>query len=64
MAQGTSEIIWLRSLLTELGFSVTNASSLFCDNKSAIMFSSNLVLHERTKHIEADIHFVREKVRS
>ncbi|GFZ05939.1 hypothetical protein Acr_18g0001090 [Actinidia rufa] len=64
MAQGTSEIIWLRSLLTELGFSVTDSSYLFCDNKSAIMLSSDSVLHERTKHIEVDIHFIREKVRS
>ncbi|GFS31834.1 hypothetical protein Acr_00g0019430 [Actinidia rufa] len=64
MAQGTSEIIWLRSLLTELGFSVTDPSYLFCDNKSAIMLSSDSVLHERTKHIEVDIHFIREKVRS
>ncbi|GFZ21735.1 hypothetical protein Acr_29g0008970 [Actinidia rufa] len=64
MAQGTSEIIWLRSLLTELGFSVTDLSYLFCDNKSAIMLSSDSVLHERTKHIEVDIHFIRKKVRS
>ncbi|PSS33155.1 Endonuclease, partial [Actinidia chinensis var. chinensis] len=64
MAQGTSEILWLRSLLTELGFSVTDSSYLFCDNKSAIMLSSDSVLHERTKHIEVDIHFIREKVRS
>ncbi|GFY96557.1 hypothetical protein Acr_11g0008630 [Actinidia rufa] len=64
MAQGTSEIIWLRSLLTELGFSVTDSSYLFCDNKSAIMLSSDSVLHERTKHIEVDIHFIQEKVRS
>ncbi|GFZ20884.1 hypothetical protein Acr_29g0000460 [Actinidia rufa] len=64
MAQGTSEIIWLRSLLTELGFSVTDSSYLFCDNKSAIMLSSDSVLHERTKHIEVDIHFIRKKVRS
>ena len=64
MAQGTSEILWLRSLLTELGFSVTNSPYLFCDNKSAIMLSSDSVLHERTKHIEVDIHFIRKKVRS
>ena len=49
--------------MTELGFSVKDSSVLFCDNKSAIMLSSDLVLHERTKHIEVDIHFIREKVR-
>ena len=37
MDQGTSERLWLRSLLSELVFSVTDSSSLFCDNMSAIM---------------------------
>ncbi|GFS34134.1 hypothetical protein Acr_00g0032440 [Actinidia rufa] len=64
MTQGISEILWLRSLLTELDFSVTNLSYLFCDNKLAIMLSSDSVLHERTKHIEVDIHFIWGKVRS
>ena len=64
MAQGTCEVLWIRSLLCELGFSINEPSTLFCDNKSAIMLSSDSVLHERTKHIEVDIHFIREKVRS
>ena len=64
MAQGTCELLWLRSLLQELGFPVTEPSTLFCDNTSAIMLASDSVLHERTKHIEVDIHFIREKVRS
>ena len=63
MAQGTCEILWLRSLLSELGFPIADSSTLFCDNKSAIMLSSDSVLHERTKHVEVDIHFIREKVR-
>lgn len=64
MAQGTCEILWLRSILAELGYVVHEAAHLFCDNKSAIMLASDSVLHERTKHIEVDIHFLREKVRS
>ena len=62
MAQRTCELLWLRSLLDELGFLVKDSSTLFCDNKSAIMLSSDSVLHERTKHIEVDIHFIRENV--
>ena len=64
MAHGTCELLWLRSLLFELGFPVDGSSTLFCDNKSAILLASDSVLHERTKHIEVDIHFIREKVRS
>ncbi|GMP55072.1 hypothetical protein CsSME_00020002 [Camellia sinensis var. sinensis] len=52
MAQGTCEILWLCSILVELGFEETAHASLFCDNKSAIMLSSNFVIHKRTKHIE------------
>jgi hypothetical protein len=37
MAQGTCEILWLRSICNELGFMETDSSQLFCDNKSAIM---------------------------
>ena len=54
MTQGTSEILWLHSLLTELEFSMTDSTSLFCDNKSTIMLSSDSV----------DIHFIREKILS
>ena len=62
--QGMCEILWLRSLLSELGFPVVGSSTLFCDNTSAIMLSFDSVLHERTKHVEVDIHFIREKVQS
>ena len=64
MAQGSCEILWLHSILAELGFPACMPSTLYCDNKSAIMLASDSVLHERTKHVEVDIHFIREKVRS
>ncbi|CAN6691017.1 unnamed protein product [Malus baccata var. baccata] len=42
--------------------SVSNTPTLYCDNLSAIALTLNLVQHQRTKHIEVDIHFVRERV--
>ena len=41
---------------------MTTATVVFCDNVSTMYMASNPVQHRRTKHIEIDIHFVREKV--
>jgi hypothetical protein len=57
-----SESCWIRNLLLELHFPIPKATLVYCDNVSAIYLSGNPVQHQRTKHIEMDIHFVREKV--
>ena len=38
------------------------ATLVYCDNISAVYMTSNPVQHQRTKHIEIDLHFVRERV--
>ncbi|GKC94345.1 ribonuclease H-like domain-containing protein [Tanacetum coccineum] len=38
------------------------ATIVHCDNVSAVYLSSNPVQHQRTKHIEIDIHFIRDLV--
>ena len=60
MSAACSEIIWLRGLLTELGFSQAQPTPLHADNTSAIQIAANPVYHERTKHIEVDCHFIRD----
>ena len=57
-----SELAWLNRLLVE--FEVPNIVPipLKCDNQAAIYIAKNPVFHERTKHIDIDCHFVREKV--
>jgi hypothetical protein len=54
--------VWLHQLLSELHCPIEHATIIYCDNISAVYMWSNPVQHHRTKHIEIDIHFVREKV--
>ncbi|KAK4338858.1 hypothetical protein RND71_040320 [Anisodus tanguticus] len=62
VANVVSESCWLRNLLLELHCPIQKATLVYCDNISAIYLSGNPVQHQRTKHSEMDIHFVREKV--
>ncbi|XP_044334532.1 uncharacterized mitochondrial protein AtMg00810 isoform X1 [Triticum aestivum] len=62
MAVSMSEMIWMRSLLSELRVLRNNTMVLHCDNKFAINIANNPVQHERTKHIEIDRFFMKEKI--
>ncbi|KAJ0624745.1 putative RNA-directed DNA polymerase [Helianthus annuus] len=63
VANAVAETSWLRNLLLELKVPVKKATIVYCDNISAIYLSENPVQHQRSKHVELDIHFVRERVR-
>jgi histone deacetylase 1/2 len=63
VADATAEMMWMQSLLAELGIKLTQAPCLWCDNLGATYLCANPVFHARAKHIEIDFHFVREKVR-
>jgi uncharacterized protein YbaR (Trm112 family) len=54
------EAIWLRQLLSELHTPLCKTTLVYCDNISAIYISKNPAQHQRTKHVEIDLHFVRE----
>jgi hypothetical protein len=59
LADTTSELLWLRWLLSNMGVPQSTSSPIHCDNWSAIKIAHNDVFHERTKHIEIDCHFIR-----
>jgi hypothetical protein len=62
VANAVAEATWLRQLLFELHSPLRRATLVYCDNISAVYMSANPVQHQRTKHIEIDLHFVRERV--
>ena len=62
IANAVAEASWLRQLLQELHSPLRRATLVYCDNVSAVYLSTNPVQHQHTKHVEIDLHFVRERV--
>ena len=62
MAQGICEGIWLNRLLEELRVPSKHPIVLYCDNQAAISIAKNPIHHDRTKHVEIDRHFIKEKI--
>lgn len=63
LTHGICEVMWIKRLLEDLKIPVTSYEN-YCDNKAAISIAHNLVQHDRTKHIEVDRYFVKEKLES
>ncbi|GJW24981.1 ribonuclease H-like domain-containing protein [Tanacetum coccineum] len=64
VANVVAETAWIRNLLRELHTPLFNVILVYYDNVSAVYMSENPVQHQRTKHIEIDIHFLRDFVAS
>jgi len=61
-ALAAQECIWLQRLANDLHLPITKPTALFGDNQSTLKLTNNPVFHTRTKHIEIEHHFIREKV--
>ena len=62
MAHRICETLWLKRFLKELRRPVSFPMKLYCDNKAAISIAHNPVQRDRTKHVEVDRHFIKEKI--
>jgi hypothetical protein len=62
VANGVAKASWLRQLLLELRRPLQRSSLVYCNNISVVYLSTNPVQHHHTKHVEIDLHFVRERI--
>jgi hypothetical protein len=58
------EVVWLRRLLQDVGKEQKKPTMIKCDNQSSINLAKNHNFHPRTKHVDTQSHFVREKLQS
>ena len=64
MAARVCELLWVKIILEDLKVQWSKLMKLYCDKKSVISIAHNLVQHDRTKHIEIDMHFIKKKLDS
>nr|XP_048323011.1 uncharacterized mitochondrial protein AtMg00810-like [Ziziphus jujuba var. spinosa] len=62
LANGAAEVLWLQSLLNELQVELNRVPVIWCDNVGVGYLAKNPLHHQRTKHIEIDVHFVCDTV--
>nr|GEW85132.1 putative reverse transcriptase, RNA-dependent DNA polymerase [Tanacetum cinerariifolium] len=62
IAKGLAEALWIRKLVSEIGFPPRGSTQIMCENMAAIQISENPIQHDRTKHVEVDRHFIKEKL--
>jgi hypothetical protein len=62
LSKGVCEMLWVKHLLSELKLLRKGPLRAWCDNQSAISIANNPVQHDRTKHVEIDRFFIKEKL--
>ena len=62
IAHDICEVLWIKQLLEELKAASPLPMKVFCDNKAVIAVAHDPILHDRTKHVEVDKHFIKEKL--
>lgn len=62
VVNATTEVMWVQMILHELGIKSPKYSRLWCDNIGATYLSANPMFHTRTKHLNFNFYFVRERV--
>lgn len=62
LALGICEGLWIKRVLLDLGYIESINIRVYCDNMSAINMAENPMHHDKSKHVEIDRHFIKEKI--
>eukprot|EP00253_Pinus_taeda_P020115 PITA_20115 len=60
--EASKKALWLHQILSEFGFQQQHLTTLWCDNQSAIQLCKEPLQHQRSKHIELHLHFIRKLI--
>eukprot|EP00253_Pinus_taeda_P029053 PITA_29053 len=60
--EASKEALWLCQILSKFGFQQQHPTRLWCDNQSAIQLLKDPVQHQRNKHIELHMHFIKKLI--
>ncbi|KAE8655314.1 Coatomer subunit epsilon-1 [Hibiscus syriacus] len=62
LADTTAEVLWVKAVLDDMNVELSQTPVIWCDNTNTVAMAANPVLHAKVKHVDLDVHFVREKV--
>ena len=62
ISKGLCEFLWLKNLISKIGYPLETKMKLYCDNRATIQIAQNPVQYDRTKYMEVDRNFIKEKL--
>jgi len=63
LSESVKEALWIRQTLRELGFEIEHPTVINEDNQSTIAIALNPIHHQKTKHIDTRVSFLREHIK-
>lgn len=62
-ASCATQVVWLQIILSELKNKSNSPTTIYCDNKPAIVLTKNSMFHSRSKHIDIKYHYIQDLVK-
>jgi hypothetical protein len=59
LSEAVREAIWVRQVFDEIGFPINDPTVVHQDNMSTMAIAMNPIQHQRVKHMDTRVHFIR-----